>query len=84
MNITKLALAAAIAFGTIGVAAAPAAAAVQRDHNGDNGRDGNGMRGDNGRHGNNWNNGRHRGWNNHRWCRTVWRHHHRQRICTRR
>ena len=32
------------------------------------------------RHG--WNNGHH-GWNHgrHRVCRTVWRHHHRQRVC---
>lgn len=30
-----------------------------------------------------WNNGRHHGWHKKvRVCRNVWRHHHRQRVCT--
>ena len=53
---------------------------VRRDS--DRGRDWN--RGDRGRH-YGWERGRHRGWNNNRRvsCRWVWRHHQRQRVCTR-
>jgi len=41
------------------------------------------LRGDNGRH-YGWERGRHNGWSNaRRNCRTVWRHHQRQRVCYR-
>lgn len=89
MKILKLALAAALAFGTMSLAGAPAAA--QGDHRGeyrqdgarhDNGRDDNRWRGDRGRH-HGWRNDRggRRGWTTRRVCRTVWRHHHRERVC---
>lgn len=94
MKLLKLAFAAAIAFGTMSMAGAPAAA--QGEHRGeyrqdgnrhdagrdDNRRGDNRWRGDRGRH-HGWRNnrGRHRGWTNRRVCRTIWRHHHRQRIC---
>ena len=92
MKLLKLAMAAAIALGTIAVpAAAPAAA---QDHRGDRDRRDDNWQGndrrddrnwrddrhDNGRH-RGWRNGRHRGWGHRRVCRTIWRHHHRQRIC---
>lgn len=105
MKFMKLVLAAAIAFGTFGIAAAPGTAEAQGRHSGeyrqdgrrhDAGRDDNrrGSRWDNdrgrhrgwennrGRH-RGWRNnpGRHRGWYNRRVCRTVWRHHQRQRVC---
>jgi hypothetical protein len=82
MKIMKLVLAAAIAFGTMGAAAAPAAA---QDRHMDSRHDGDrhdARRGDDRRH-HGWNNnrGRHRGWYNRRVCRNVWRHGHRQRVC---
>lgn len=83
MKIMKLAMAAAIALGTMSVASVPANA--QGRHAGeyrhdsqrhDAGRD------DNRRHrGMHNNRGRHHGWRTRRVCRTVWRHHHRQRVC---
>jgi hypothetical protein len=83
MNILKLAMAAAIAFGTVGLASAPVAA--QGRHSGEMRHDGprhDAGRGDNRRH-RGWNNnrGRHRGWRTRRVCRNVWRHHQRQRVC---
>ena len=94
MKILKLALAAALAFGTMSLAGAPAAASNDqrgeyRDDNGrrdgyrdDDRRGDNRWRGDRGRH-HGWRNnrGRHRGWTTRRVCRTIWRHHHRQRVC---
>ena len=83
MKIVKLVLAAAIAFGAINLAAAPAVA--QSRHSGeyrsDSHRDG-ARRGDDRRH-RGWRNNRrhHRGWGTRRVCRSVWRHHHRQRVC---
>lgn len=87
MKIFKLGLAAALAVSSLTIAVAPAAAQrgdnmEQRDGmRGDNDRH-DGMRGDNGRH-NGWNNnrGRHNGWRRQRVCQTVYRHHHRQRVC---
>ena len=85
MNIMKLAIAAALAFGTMGVASAPVAAGTdQRGEYRDNDRRGDYRRGEY-----RGDRGRHRGWRNHnsrRWatrrvCRTVWRHGHRQRVC---
>lgn len=92
MNIMKLAVAAAIAFGTMSAASAPAAAQddqrgeMRRDSDrhdmrrGDDRRDDRRWRGDRGGH-YGWRNGRHRGWYNRRICRIVWRYGHRQRIC---
>jgi hypothetical protein len=83
MKLMKLAIAAAIAFGAIGVAATPAAA--QGQHSGEYRRDGqrhDAGRDDNRRH-RGWRNaGRHhRGWATRRVCRSVWRNHHRRRVC---
>ena len=54
-----------------------------RDRDSDRGHHWN-NRDDNGRH-YGWERGRHRGWDHNRrvYCRWVWRHHHRQRVCTR-
>jgi hypothetical protein len=93
MKIIGILTAAALVVGALG--AAPAAA--QR-HDGDrdgtmsdNDRDRDRDRGDRDRD-RDWNDGRgdrghHYGWRNNRRhkvkvCRTVWRHHHRQRVCT--
>jgi len=91
MKLIKLAIAAALAFGTMSVASAPvAASAGQRGEYRDNDRRGDYRRDDDRRRGEyRGNRGRHYGWrNNHnrRWatrrvCRTVWRYGHRQRIC---
>lgn len=93
MNIVKLAAAVAVAFTGLAV---PAAAQPPRDRDQmehrDNSRDRDqyqrhdrNARDDNGRH-RGWERGRHRGWRNnqrrYRVCRTIWRHHHRQRVCT--
>ena len=91
MKLLKLAIAAAIAFGTMSVASAPVAAASadQRgeyrgdDRGGDYRRDNNrrrDWRGDRGRH-HGWRNHRDRRWATRRVCRTVWRYGHRQRVC---
>jgi len=89
MKLLKLAIAAAIAFGTMSVASAPVAAstsaAASTDQRGEWRGDDNrrsDWRGDRGRH-HGWRNnrGRHRGWYNRRVCRTFWRHGHRQRVC---
>lgn len=93
MKIMKLVLAAAIAFGTMSAPAAPAAAQGRHTgeyrHDGqrhDAGRDDNrrhrGWQNNRGKH-RGWRNnrGRHRGWSNRRVCRSVWRHHQRQRVC---
>ncbi|MDB5671840.1 MAG: hypothetical protein JWO25_2799 [Alphaproteobacteria bacterium] len=90
-----LAAAAALSLGAIG--AAPAMAQPDRHDNmgdrhdmgmqGDR-HDGNmGDRHDGDRHDNNWRDGdrgRHNGWRNHRrqHCWMVWRHHHRERVCS--
>lgn len=85
MRIMKLAIAAAIAVGSMGLAATSADAQRgdgwrdnnARWHDGDRWRD-------NDRRDRRWHNarGNHYGWrNNRRHCRWVWRHHHRQRIC---
>ena len=91
MQIMKLAVAAAIAMGSIGLAASPAAA--QRDgwrdndgrwHDGDRDSRWRDRDGDRWRDGRRWNSGHHYGWRNHRRhqdCRWVWRHHHRERFC---
>jgi len=94
MRIMRLFVAAAIAFGTMNLAAAPATA--QSRHTGpvphhdqrrdadrnDNDRDRRDWRENRGRH-HGWRNerGRHRGWYNRRVCRTVWRRGHRERVC---
>jgi hypothetical protein len=81
MKIIKLVAAAALALSSLAVSAAPAAAQRgDRWEQSDNGR--HHARGDRGRH-NGWRNNqrRHRA-TRHRVCRTVWRHHHRQRVCT--
>ena len=87
MRIFKLAVAAAIAFGTIGAVTVPVQSAeAQRDwRDGDrNWRDrdrGHYGRGDDrGRHWRGYR-GRHYGWRNRRVCRWVWRHGHRARVC---
>ena len=85
MNILKLAVAAAVAITGFALPASPSSAQPRRDQYERHDRD---ARNDNGRH-RGWERGRHRGWRNtHRrgWghrrvCRTVWRHHQRQRIC---
>lgn len=80
MRILKLAVAAAIAFGTIGAVTVPTQSAeAQRHWRGDGHRH---WRGDGHRH---WrgDRGRHYGWRNRRHCRWVWRHHRRQRVCWR-
>ncbi|HYI47177.1 MAG TPA: hypothetical protein VEX35_01820 [Allosphingosinicella sp.] len=91
MKLIKLAIAAAIAFGTMSVASAPVAAgtstsaAAATDQRGDYRRDDDRRRhyrGNRGRHyGWRHNRGRHYGWYNRRVCRWVWRYGHRQRIC---
>lgn len=83
MRIMKLFVAAAIAFGTMSVAAAPASA--QGGHTGQYRHDGqrhDAGRDDNRRH-RGWHNnrGHHRGWRTRRVCRTIWRNHQRQRVC---
>lgn len=90
MNILKLAIAAALAFGTVSVASASVAASTDQrgeyrdnDRRGDYRRDDNrrrDWRGDRGRH-HGWRNNRDRRWATRRVCRTVWRYGHRQRIC---
>lgn len=95
MKIFRLALAAALAFGTMTLAAAPAAAQGRHTgeirHDGqrhDMGRDDN-VRRDRGHHANRHDRrraGRHHARGGHRWrtrqvCRTVWRHGDRRRVC---
>jgi len=86
MKIFKLAVAAALAVSSLTLSVEPAAAATDqrgdRWDNRDNGRH-DGMSGHRGRYGANsgYNRGRHNGWRRQRVCRTVWRHHHRQRVC---
>lgn len=86
MRILKLALAAALALGTLGALTVPAAPAeAQRHSRGD----GHHWRGDGHRH---WRGDGHRHWRGHRRvarghyrnrrvCRNVWRHGHRHRVC---
>ena len=68
MKLAKVSLAAALALSALGLGGT----AMARDHHND-------------RHDRGWHdNGRHHGWNKHRGhqvCRTVWRHHHRERVC---
>jgi hypothetical protein len=84
MNILKLAVAAAITLSSLALPAAPAAAQRgDRWEQNDGRRDG--VRNDRRR----WRGDRNRGWrgdrrwrgNRYRVCRTIWRHHHRQRVC---
>ena len=89
MNILKLAVAFAVAITGLALPSAPASAQPrdQYERHDRSARDDNGRhRGwERGRH-RGWERGRHRGWRNNqrrvRVCRTVWRHHHRQRVCT--
>jgi hypothetical protein len=89
MNIFKLAIAAALAFGTVSVASASAGAGTdQRGEYRDNDRRSDYRRDDDRRRHWRGNRGRHYGWrnNNRRWatrrvCRTVWRYGERRRIC---
>lgn len=85
MNLAKISLAAALALSALGLAGTASAqdrhGDRDRHHSGWNNGHHNGW--DNGRH-NGWSNGRHRGWHHrrgNRHCWTVWRHHHRERVC---
>jgi len=73
MTFAKLTIAAALALSALGLAGtATAQGRWDRDHRGWNDR----------HHG--WHNGRHHGWRHNRGyrrCWTVWRHHHRERVC---
>ncbi|MEG3175688.1 hypothetical protein U1872_05565 [Sphingomonas sp. RB3P16] len=79
MKLTHL-IAAGLMIAGIGVSSTAASAQGRHDDRRYEQRD---HRGDRGWHGDRRYNdrGRHRGWNNHRRCRTEWRHHRRMTIC---
>ena len=93
MKLLKAAFAAALAVSSLGIGGAaiaqgvfnPGNAGEHRQGGGNDHRgDANNHRGDDRRGGMNDNRGHHGGWNNnrrHKVCKTVWRHHHRQRVC---